>query len=368
MEFLKDKQCHEAVNDIWTTSPASNDPFSAIMKSRGWTISQMNDFFGDWAMHNITWDYKESGAAFRAAFSAITDTSRPERRNRITRLEPLDGSYASNRRFRSPYYSAPQRYGYNIVRLVPEAGKSTITVKFRGVVQSGANSDWRWGLVSTSSSLTTARYSPLQRGSDGELTFCLTPGESVWLVVTGTPSVQQQIYWDKPYASIYRYPYMVELSGAWPEGYQNGAPDACPSGTVRHSNGGGCAPSNLASTVYVGPNAKVLGGNVSGSARIEDQATILSGATVSGGTVGGLSVLNRFTVSGSAQVRTTFYPPGFFEAGQALSGTAQLLGDVEYRGQGLNRSSGTFSGFVDSSTANMSLAEVTVAPPYAWRQ
>ncbi len=368
MEFLKDKQCHKAVNDIWTTTPASNDPFSAIMKSRGWSISQANDFFGDWAMHNITWDYKESGAAYRSSFGAITDTSRPERRNRITRLEPLDSSYASTRRFRSPYYSAPQRYGYNIVRLQPESGKTSVTVKFRGVVQSGANSDWRWGLVATNSALTTARYSPLQKGSDGELTFCISPGELVWLVVTGTPSVQQQIYWDQPYASIYRYPYMVELTNAWPDGFQNGAPAACPSGTERHENGGGCAPANLATSVYVGPHAQVLGGTVSGTARIEDEAVILNGATVTGGVVGGLSVLSRFTVKDSAQVRATFYPPGFFESGQGLSGTAQLLGDIEYRGQGTNKTSGSYSGFVDAGTASRSINEVTVAPPYAWRQ
>lgn len=78
-----------------------------------------------------------------------------------------------------------------------------------------------------------------------------------------------------------------------------------------------------------GPYAQVLGGTVSGNARIDDHATLLNGASVSGGSVGALSILNRFTVSGSAQVQTTFYPPGFFESGQGLSGTARLYGDVE---------------------------------------
>jgi hypothetical protein len=367
MEYLKDKQCYKAVNDIWTTTPASNDPFSAIMKSRGWTISQLNDFFGDWAMHNITWDYKESGSAFRATFGAITDTSKPERRNRLTQLEPLDANYAQNHRFQSPFYGAPQRWGYNVVHLFPEAGATSVTVKFRGVTQTGANSDWRWGLVATNAGLTTARYSELQSGSDGELTFCVNQGESVWLVVTATPSVQQQIYWDQLYASIYRYPYMVELSGAWPDGFKSGTADACPNGTVRHDNGGGCAPASLAASVYVGPYAKVLGGTVSGNARIEDHAVILNGATVTGGTVGGLAVLNRFTVSDTAKVRATFYPPGFFEPGQGLSGTGFLLGDVEYRGQGLNLNSGSFSGYVDNTSTTMNVTEVTTAPPYAWR-
>ena len=35
---------------------------------------------------------------------------------------------------------------------------------------------------------TTARYGELARGSDAELDFCVTPGESLWLVVTGAPT------------------------------------------------------------------------------------------------------------------------------------------------------------------------------------
>ena len=53
---------------------------------------------------------------------------------------------------------------------------------------------------------------------------------------------------------------------------------------------------------------------------------------------------------------------------QAASGSANLIGDLEYRGQGLNKSSGTYYGFVDSGTAAAgNTTDVTVAPPYAWR-
>jgi hypothetical protein len=242
-----------------------------------------------------------------------------------------------------------------------------VTVTFRGVTQSAANSGWRWALVATDANLTTSRYSPVQRGADGQLTFCVGANESVWLVVVGAPTMMQKIIWDQAYPSIYRFPYMVEVAGAWPEGFRNGQPDACPTNTIRHSNGGGCAPSGTPTTVYVGPYAQVLGGTVSGSARIEDHAVILNGATVSGGTVGALSVLYRFNVGASATVQTTFYAPGFFETGQGLSGTARLYGDVEYRGQGLNKSSGSYYGFVDANTASATINDVTVAPPYAWR-
>ena len=334
-------------------------------------------------MHNVTWDYqdpqpqstagKNQGNLYRSKYGLITDTSTTERRLRLTKLESLDSSWASNRRFVSPYYWAPQRWGYNVVRLYPDAGATSVTVTFRGVIQSGANSDFRWGLVATDSEQTTPRYSALQKGTDGQLTFCVKSGESLFLVVMGTPSVKQQIVWDQPYSSIYRYPYMVQLANAWPEGFQGGTQAACPSGTTRISNGGGCGPSSLPSSVYVGPYATVLGGSVSGSARIEDHATVVNG-TVTSGTIGALSLIgssggwsgNSFNVSTSGKILTTFYPLGFFESGQGLSGSASLTGDVEYRGQGYSRSSGTCSGFVDSSTC-VSDSEVTLAPPYSWR-
>jgi hypothetical protein len=372
LEYLKDRYCFSAVNAIWTSTP-SDDPFKSIMDGRGWGVSDLNDFFGEWAMHNVSWDYLVSGAAMRTSYGPITDTSRTERRLRLTRLEPLDANVVQNRRFVSPYLWAPQRWGYNVVRLAADSGAASVTVRFRGVVQSAANSDWRWGLVATTPYLTNPRYSALQRGADGQLTFCVGSGESVWLVVVGAPAVFQTIVWDQEYASIYRYPYMVELANAWPEGQEGGAPPACPSGLVRVANGGGCGPANLPSSVYVGPFAAILGGTVSANARIEDHARVINGV-VSGGTVGGLTLVGMtgngrgFNVSASATAKTTFYPLGFFESGQSLAGTAVLFGDVEYRGDGAARTSGSCSGFVDTATCLAVGADVTAAPPYVWRQ
>ena len=42
--------------------------------------------------------------------------------------------------------------------------------------------------------------------------------------------------------------------------------------------------------------------------------------------------------------------------------------DIEYRGANLDKASGSYCGLVDMSTNdNCSGADVTVAPPYAWR-
>lgn len=374
MEFLKDKYCYSAVNSIWTGTP-SNDPFTSIRNARGWNVSQLNDFFGEWAMHNITWDYQNpapssggnQSATFRSSYGAITDTSKVERRLRTTRLDPLD---AANRRYVVPALQAPQRWGYNIVRLYPDAGATSVTVTFRGVIQGAASSDWRWGLVATNTGITTPRYSAVQRGSDGELTFCVTPGEPLFLVVTGAPSVQQAIVWDQAYPTVYRYPYMVQLGNAQPEGYQANAPNPSASG-AHWANGGGWVASgaSVAQGAYVGPFAAVLSGTVGATARIEDHA-VIAGGTVSSGIVGGLTVLpSQMTVSGSGKVAVAWpYGPGWFEKPQSVSGTAQLLGDIEYRGANLGKASGSYCGFVDSTTAsNCTSADVTVAAPYAWR-
>jgi hypothetical protein len=108
---------------------------------------------------------------------------------------------------------------------------------------------------------------------------------------------------------------------------------------------------------------------VAAAARIEDHALVLGG-TVSSGTVGGLTVMSSgLTVSGSAKVAAAWpYSPGWFEKPQSASGTAQLLGDIEFRGANFSESSGAYCGFVDNTiTSNCSGADVTTAAPYTWR-
>lgn len=382
MEFLKDRFCFDAVNAIWTSDP-SNDPFTSIMKYRNWDIERANDFYGEWAMHNVTWDYQDPepkvdsdvdpAAAFRMSYGQISDQSRTERRLRLTELEPLDDQYPENRRFFSPFYWAPQRYGYNVIELFPDAGATEVRVSFRGVVDAERHSDWRWGLLAANSELTSARYGALQKGSDGEAGLCVADQERVFLVVLGSPSEQLQITWDQAYTTIPRYPYMVQFEHAWPAGFQGGALADCPADTTRVKNGGGCGPADLPDSVYVGPYARVLGGKLSGDVQILDHATVVNG-NLTGGTIGALSVIgmsgfngNGFDVSGDAIVKTTFYPLGFFEPDQSILGSATLLGDVELRGQGFALQSGAYSGIVsDSEHADVG-DDVSLPPPYTWR-
>ena len=387
-EYIKDKHCPSTVNAMWTSqAPAGQrDPFQKLMFNQGWNIEQLNDLFGEWALHNVTWDYRDpdgddQGAIYRRNYGPITanNTAYSQRRLRLTQLEALDNNWQSSRRFSSPYYWAPQRWGYNVTRLYPEDGAQTVTVDFRGVEQDGANSGWRWGLVATDSNLENPRYSELQSASKGELTFCLTGSEHVFLVVLAAPTQYQKITWQQPadgtpYPSIYRYPYMVEINGAWPQGFVNGELSPCPQGTARHSNGGGCAPSATPASVYVGPYAKILGGRVAGNARIEDHATIINGEVSDNAIVGALTVLGvepnphhgaaSFNVIDNASVYSTFYPMGWFGANLTASGSAVYKGDLEVYSSKNNR---LFYGLVDDNNQGVTnQPEVTTEPPYFW--
>ncbi|HSQ42949.1 MAG TPA: DUF6055 domain-containing protein [Fibrobacteraceae bacterium] len=433
LEYLKDQYGYEAVNEIWTNSlragvsgASTETPMTALMRNKSWSVSDLNDQFGLWAMHNVTWDYN-NGAVYRSSYGSYSDRTSAiygPYRDRVTMLDSLD----ANNRYFSPPYWAPQPYGYNLVRIYPDttSSNSTITVKFRGVVQTSPynstfastdslvpssidnpNSDWRWGLVAVASD-SSARYSALQSGSAADMTFDVKSTDlSLWMVVVATPSVYTHIFWDQMYYTIYRYPWMVEFTGAQPEGYEDGHWDA-PSGTsckTTTSNWLGCVASTatVASTVYVGPNAKILGNStVSGTARIEDyaivknatvkdSATIRDQAWVYGGTVSGGAVVEGHaymtggTVSGTAHVGALSYMTGGTVSGTArlysvmnsvssvtISGTAQMLGDMELY---TDISSGVYYGMVDATMATYqslgasrtdSVAEVTAPPPYYW--
>ena len=410
-EFIKDKYCYRAVNDIWNLSrkpgeagQANEDPFSVLARNVGWSQTQLNDEFGEWAMHNATWDYP-NGAVYRQRFGPYEDRA-GMRRPRVTILQELD---LSQRRFVVPEFWAPQRWGYNLVRLVPDnpGQSSVVTVTLRGVVQTapastnfGAfarqpatipppSSDWRWGVVARSSS-GAVRYSPMQRGTSGQVSFQVNANDTeLWLVVVATPSAMQKILWDQMYYTIYRYPWMVQLQGAWPEGYPNPAP---PTGAgSRHPNGNGWVASTarVTATAFVGPRAQVLGNAVvSGNARIEDWAIVggnaqvrdnavvedfaqvLNGQVFENARISALTIVNNGAarIHGSARIASVMNAIGAFD----VSGNAQLLGDVELL---TSVSRGVFYGFIDAAVAadpayganrTAPSPEVTVAGPFTW--
>lgn len=402
LEYIKDRYGYAAINDIWNKAPKAGDaaqktadPLSVLMANQGWTIEQLNDRFGEWAMRNANWDYinpdgSDQGVVYRANYGSYDQTT-DSSILAATVLDPID---LANRRFAVPSAWAPQRWGYNIVKLYPDSGASTVTVDFRGVVQTASatatlpgladepspipapNSGWRYGLVAVGAD-GKARYSAMQRGSDGQASIAVQSGDTgLFLVVVATPTAMQKVRWDQPWYSVYRYPWMVQFTGAMPQNYQPGA--VILAGGHKHANGGGwvAAGATVAASAYVGPYARVLSGTVSGNARIEDHAVVADQAQVLGNArVGNLTVLRKNTmVRDDARAFTTFLGLGEYENNITLSGTAGNIGDVEQRGASF--ASGFYYGFVDQAAATdpkrgsaltAPAPEVTATPNYIWR-
>ena len=457
-EFGGGNKGAKEVNRIWMESIRDGEdgrmeqtPFSAMMMVFGWTHDTLNNQFGKFAMKNATLEYAPAKKALYKKswgdyeFKTRRDASWGDnyrRHPRVTMLNKIPCPDQAPRegveeecpdQYISPSYWAPQRWGYNLVRIYPEKA-GTVTVKFRGIVQNkptvsgytcfGDNTDnykgktykwcnyapdklpdpasgWTVGLVAEGAD-GTPRYSEMKHGQGFNLEIETKDSDkALWLAVTATPTEMQTILWDQFYYSIYRYPYMIEVVNGAPEGYNKdfwkpaGYNGTAASGYAQHSNGGGWVSSkaSVASTVYVGPDAVVNGGTISGKARIEDFA-VVNGGTISGNAVvrgralvtagtigddavleddawlvsgsitgkakvGALSIIVNTTVTDNAQV----YGVMWAVADKKLSGTAQLRGDLENNFT-KEISKGVFYGMVnDDMLSNANFGANLTTPP-----
>ena len=395
----------EFINRIWTNSPGRSDnarrtadPFTEAARVNGLSWAEFGDVMGHFAMRSVIYDYGPRRATFRSNYNNVNDQ---ERYQRYTYLQALDTTdlTASKNRYVSPHAYAPQRLAFNIIRLYPESGGNwsggEVTVRFRGDVQTENNrrnyapqagydlepaathvhnnpgSAWRYGLVAVTgdaaatTNTASARYSELMRtdtsganrGAGPDLSITMQNGEvQLYLVVTAAPTQPHKLKWDQYHYATYRFPYMVEIDGAKPEGFQDPPSNI----TWRtHSNGNGAVASTVTvpATVFVGPDARIYGGTVSGSARIEGRAVVRGGtvrgnaiirdhASVRSGTVEGDAIVSDgatvwgATVNQNARVHGSALLTGGTVTGTAevggaavisggtISGTARALGDA----------------------------------------
>ena len=392
LEHLKEefgggnKGAHE-VNRIWMESIRDGEdgrmeqtPFSAMMMVYGWSLEQLNDQFGKFAMKNATLEYAPAKKSlYKKSYGDYEFKTRRDaswgdnyrRHTRVTMLNKMDcaaGETAGEEctdRYISPSYWAPQRWGYNLVRIYPDsAGK--VTVKFRGIVQEkptvsgykcfGDNIDyykgktynwcnyapdklpnpasgWTVGLVAEGAD-GTPRYSVMKHGTGFNLEIETKANDkALWLAVTATPTEMQTILWDQFYYSIYRYPYMIEVVNGAPEGYNKdfwtpvGFNGTTASGYAQHSNGGGWVSNKakVAATAYVGPDAVVNGGTVSGNARIEDFA-VVNGGNISGNAVArGRALVTAGNISGDAVLEEDAWLVSGTISGKAKVGALSII-------------------------------------------
>ncbi|MEJ2681300.1 MAG: DUF6055 domain-containing protein [Gammaproteobacteria bacterium] len=393
LEFIKDQTCTTFVNDnLWINAPKASDsnytqadPFSVIAKNADWNTAELNDVFADWVRHNLSWDYN-NGDVYRSRYGSYEDNS-GIRRYRLTQLEAVESIRslpAAENTFGVPDYWAPQRWGYNVVKLIPAENTNLIRVKFEGQVQLEPaistyeadyalqpdtilppESGWRWSVVVIDGN-GNPRYSPIQRSTQGMLEVSLeATDQNVWLFVMATPNQVQKFFWDQVYYSIYRYPWTVTLEGAMPEGFSPTITDGIAGGP--HVNGGGFVASTatVAPTAYVGPQARVLGtaqvlenariedravvdgsalvitnavirdrARITGSARVdasavvEDNALIINGHLTMSALVGGITIVDHpdAVITDSAIVKSSYIEP---IRNYVIGGTAQLYGDID---------------------------------------
>ena len=151
-------------------------------------------------------------------------------------------------------------------------------------------SEWRGMFVAVESD-GSPRYSDVFTTAAQGYFEVLGSDQELYLVVAATPATIMEIgiFGNDPLTDYRgpakdRFPYQVKLGGTAPKAsiWHDPTPDS----DGPHSNGGGfvAGTARVDSSVYVGPNARVLGhARVRGSARIEDNAIVSGYAIIDSG-------------------------------------------------------------------------------------
>lgn len=291
---------------LWQQTRAGEYPMMTL--ERLTPTSSLKDIVGYFARRGLTYNYSTKTAinASLADFGPPLDneaTARWQLTDLVQR--PDDPTW-----WRVPYEMAPQQGAYAIHELVvPGSGTNgrTVTVNLRGLADAARGADWRASFIVISND-GSERYSTLWGSGNNSVTLSATENK-LYLSVAGAPATFYYGGSDdvvSPYRSDVsktRFPYEIQVTGATPKQRDNGTTTT---GLVQHSNGGGYKASGVfvPSTVYIGPNARVFGGSVSGNARIEDYAVVSDFGTVNGNAVvSGHAWVRGGTVNGDAKVR-----------------------------------------------------------------
>ena len=225
----------------------------------------------------------------------------------------IDGRYIS------PEEEAPMQGGLNIIPL--NITGESISVSLNGL-SNDSNAGWQACIVTEDAS-GNASYSELF-GDGGSASISTSGAVKAYITVVGAPKTFNRCNAfhkenDSPYKTgdeRRRYPYEFTLEGA--EVQQSGGFTKTAWGHA-HSNGGGWVSmtARVADSVYVGPDAMVLGNAVlSGNVRVEDHAVVANSVTASDNVV----ISGHAIVNGGGWV----YDNGWYEGSVKLSGNAQI--------------------------------------------
>ena len=283
------------VMKLWQQTQSGE--YSMMALDRLTPSTSLKDIVGCFARHGATYSYPTQAIiqATLAKNGAPADNAATQRWQFTDLVQRSDDSTW----WRVPFEMAPMQGGYAIHELVV-SGSGTpgrvVTVNLHCLPNATRGADLRASFIVVTDN-SNERYSTVWGNGTNSVTLSGTENK-LYLSVAGAPDVFYQGGQDdsvNPYrtdTSKTRFPYELQVTGASPKQRDNGAI----TGLVQHSNGGGykASTATVASTVYLGPNARVLDtANVSGTARIEDFAVVQGPSRVSGSAV----------ISGHAWVR-----------------------------------------------------------------
>ena len=316
----------EFINRLWKESLIGEHPLETLKRLKGISQSQLNDLICSYAMRTVVFDFSNA--------TEIRHTLRDELNSSyITRrLTVLNDISILNGRYIVPSHLAPQDYGYNIVRLYPDAGNENgqIDITFRKHDNSNAGGGGtRTAFVFVKADM-SARYSEVFR-NDFTATLNIDYGEEeIFMLVCGAPEVHHNYAWEPGFPKIYRFPWEIRIEGARPMGYTD-VPNSeyKDVGGTYHPNGRGFVAStaNVSPTAYVGTKAVVLDNAVvEGYARIEGAAVVKDNARVQDN-----SLISGFTiVGGNAVIKDNAKVLDFSRVnhGALIGGSATIKGSA----------------------------------------
>jgi hypothetical protein len=295
---------------LWQQTQINEYPLMAL--ERLTPTNSLKDIVGNFARRGATYNYstKTDIQAALASFGPPLDNAATARWQFTDLVQRSDDTNW----WRVPYEMAPMQGAYAIHELVPfgsGAGR-VVAVDFRGLPDNARGADWRASFIVISDS-GAERYSTLWSNGLNSVTLAANENK-VYLSVAGAPATfhtgapngnfegdfNDALYPYRSWPSKTRFPYELQVvAGATPKVRDNGSP----AGLTQHSNGGGYRSVSVPASVYIGPNARVLGGTVSGNARIEDYAVVSAGTVNGNAVISGHAWVRGGTVTGNAKVR-----------------------------------------------------------------
>lgn len=315
------------VNNVWTNANATQQVSEYIIdrmircdtSGSADKAGAVKDLWGDMAKKMVTWDFDRQ--RWLATANQPDDGSNWEFYQRCR--TPMVKTPGTNGWYRPARAHLPMEFGFNFIPL-QVVSNSTVTCNFQPQCDPVRQSDWRACLVAVNTA-GEASYSTLW--STGTNSITLSAEQSrCYLVVIATPKPMKiaDPAW-KAYLTDagLQFPYQASFVGAAPKNVIY--PPQSRSGMTQHANGGGWKASTAVvdATVYLGPNAQVLGSaQVRGTARIEDYAVVKDSARVTNSVISGHALVEgNAKVYGSAKVRDWGHVFGYaeiFESGKVI--------------------------------------------------